>query len=210
LATSDDKPVMRCELARELVSADLDGQLAESEAADLAYHLQGCRECQAWQTRLLDATRRSTIRPAAGQTMVRPTPLPDPKLARRNRVLRIMLGWSGILLVTWHVPDMLSPGSEVAVHLARHQAAFAVALGLAFVFVAVRPERAFGMIPFVATFVAALAVTAVVDLVNGSSSLLTESRHLLEIGGLVLVWVLGTGTGPRRRRAVRALARAER
>ncbi len=201
---------MECLLARELASADLDGQLSASEAAGLAGHLEQCGGCRDWQTRLIDATRRSAVRPAGAEAIVRPSPLPDPKLARRNRVMRVTLGWAGVLLVAWHVPDMLSAGSEIAVHLARHQAAFAVALGLAFVFVAVRPERSFGMIPFVATFVAALGVTALVDLVNGSSSLITESRHLLEIGGLAMVWVLGVGTGPRRRRTARAMAPSER
>jgi predicted anti-sigma-YlaC factor YlaD len=182
-----------------LISAAVDGQLDGAELAAIEDHLSGCEPCVDWQDRLIAGTRRSTFRSVGSEPTPRPAPLPDPRWARRNRMIRIALGWAGILLVTWHLSEVFSAGSENAIHLARHQAAFAVALGAAFVFVAVRPERAFGVIPFVASFTVALSVTAVVDLVNGSSSLVTESRHLLEIGGLALVWILGVGSGPRKR-----------
>jgi predicted anti-sigma-YlaC factor YlaD len=197
----DDNQRMACEEARVLISAAVDSQLEDAEHARLDGHLADCDDCTEWQLRLTDSTRRSLIRPVGASSAVRPAPLPDPKVARRNRIIRIMLGWAGILLMVWHIPGVFAAGSENAVHLSRHQAAFAVALGASFLFVAFRPERAFGVIPFVATFTVALTVTAAVDLVNGSSNVVTESRHLLEIGGLVLVWILGVGSGPRRNRA---------
>lgn len=190
---------MTCDDARVLISAAADGQLDAAEVTAMDDHLAGCPSCIDWQDRLIADTRRSTVRSVGGEPAARPASLPDPRQAQRNRMIRIALGWAGVLLVAWHLPEIFSAGSETAIHLARHQAAFAVALGAAFVFVAVRPERAFGVIPFVATFTVALTVTAIVDLVNGSSTLATESRHLLEIGGLVLVWILGVGSGPRKR-----------
>ncbi|MGF1665341.1 MAG: zf-HC2 domain-containing protein [Acidimicrobiia bacterium] len=209
MTTSDDTNRMTCEHARELISAEVDGQLAESERAELLGHLASCGACADWQSRLADRTRLAVVTPVGAVAATRPAPLPDPRLAQRNRIIRVALAWAGVLLIGWHVPAVFTAGAENAVHLSRHQAAFAVALGAGFVFVAARPERAFGVIPFVASFTVALTVTAVVDLLNGSSNLLTESRHLLEIGGLVLVWILGVGSGPRRRRRASTLRDAD-
>ncbi len=117
-----------------------------------------------------------------------------------HRWIRVALGWAGLLLVVWNVVDMFSAGSGAAIHLERHRAAFAVALGLAFLFVAWRPDRAYGMVPFAATFTFALSVSAVIDVVNGATTLLRESAHLIEILGLVLLWTLGFAVGPGRQK----------
>lgn len=109
------------------------------------------------------------------------------------------LGWAGVLLVVWHAPEVITAGNEVGVHLARHQAGFSVALGIGFVFVAARPDRAYGVLPLVAVFTSVLVGVAFIDLVNSTSSLAVESRHLLEIGGLLIMWLLGSEMGPRRR-----------
>jgi len=54
-------------------------------------------------------------------------------------------------------------------------------------------------VPFAATFALALTISAVIDLVNGASTLLRESAHLIEILGLILLWVLGLAVGPSRK-----------
>ena len=95
---------------------------------------------------------------------------------------------------------MFAPGSGSAIHLERHQAAFGVALGLAFLFVAWRPDRAYGMVPFAATFTFALSVSAIIDLFNGASTPLRESAHLVELAGLGLLWALGVAAGPGKKR----------
>jgi len=105
-----------------------------------------------------------------------------------------------VVLIAWNVVDMFAAGSGSAIHLERHQAAFDVALGLALLFVAWRPDRAYGMVPFAATFTFALSLAAVIDLANGASTMLRESAHLIELFGLALLWVLGVAVGPRRRR----------
>lgn len=189
---------MDCPEARESISAHADGQLPEAEVAALEDHLIDCDDCQAWQRRLrsLQGSPLSLAPPHSG-AQLKPS---APFHAARNRAIRIALGWAGALLVVWHLPELLTAGDAVAVHLSRHQAGFATALGVSFVFVAFRPDRAYGVIPFAASFALVLVVTAVADLVNGSSSVAIESRHLLEIGGLVLVLLLGSEMGPERRR----------
>jgi len=117
-----------------------------------------------------------------------------------HRWVRFALAWIGVLLIAWNIVGMFSAGSGSAIHLERHQAAFDVALGLAFLFVAWRPDRAYGMVPFAATFTFALSISAIIDLINGASTLVRESAHLLELAGLGLLWFLGAAVGPGRRR----------
>jgi len=75
-----------------------------------------------------------------------------------------------------------------------------VALAVGFIFVAWRPLRAVGMLPFVAALSAGLLLTAVVDVLHGRQPALTESTHLLELAGTVLLWLL---MSPRPRRFLR-------
>lgn len=123
----------------------------------------------------------------------------------RNRWLRIALAWAGLLLVVWNASAVVGPGGDpAAVHLARHQAAFSAALGLTYLVVAWRPDRAYGLVPFAAIFTVTLTVSGIIDIANGTSTYGAESRHLVEIAGLVVLWVLGAGAGPGRRRSRRA------
>jgi predicted anti-sigma-YlaC factor YlaD len=125
-------------------------------------------------------------------------PVPLPRRFSLHRWLRFGLAWIGVLLVGWNLVPMLTAGSGGAVHLERHQAAFSVALGVAFLFVSWRPDRAYGMVPFAVTFAGALAAAAIIDLFHGTSTLPRESRHIAEIAGLGVLWVLGAAAGPAR------------
>lgn len=129
-----------------------------------------------------------------------PTPPIVPQDFTRNRWLRLALAWGGLLLVVWNIAAIIAPGGGLTVvHLARHQAAFSAALGLTYLVVAWRPDRAYGLVPFAAIFAVTLAATGVVDIVRGTSTAGAESRHLVEIAGLAVLWVLGIAAGPGRR-----------
>jgi hypothetical protein len=117
-----------------------------------------------------------------------------------HRWIRFALAWTAAVLIIGNIVAMFSAGSGTAIHLERHQAAFDVALGLAFLFVAWRPDRAYGMVPFAVTFAFALSVAAIIDLANGASTLVKESAHLIELAGLGFLWWLGAAVGPGRRR----------
>jgi predicted anti-sigma-YlaC factor YlaD len=186
---------MECDEARILASTAVDQQLDAGERGALDAHMAGCEECTTWSGRLSDLVRRDILA-AVGDP---PGGTFSPIHARRNRGLRIALGWAGVLLIVWHLPEVITAGSELAVHLSRHQAGFAVALGVAFVMVAIRPDRAYGVLPFVVAFSVVLTAVATIDLVANTSSMAVEARHLLEIGGLVILWFLGAEMGPRRR-----------
>lgn len=198
IVRTDDWKGMECQDARVLASTELDDQLSVGEHEALEAHLATCDSCSAWTARLTDVGRRSDMSVVEESKSSLSTSV---RHARRNRGIRFALGWAGMLLIVWHLPDVVTAGSEAAVHLGRHQAGFAVALGVGFVVVALRPDRAYGMLPFVVAFAVVLTAVALIDLVSGASSLVVEARHLLELGGLVMMWVLAAEMGPGRRRA---------
>jgi predicted anti-sigma-YlaC factor YlaD len=132
----------------------------------------------------------------AGRTL----DIPMPRGFRRNWWLRVGLGSSGVLLIASNLLGVLDTETDAAtVHLARHQSAFKVALGLALLYVAWRVDRAYGMVPFAVTFTLAIGASAIIDLVRGASSFGIESLHVVELAGLAMLWLLGWIVGPRRR-----------
>ena len=93
-----------CALARESVSADLDGELSELDLHRVRAHLRVCADCSAWAEHVKAAT-----------TQLRETPFEAPAavafdLPRRGR--------------TWRIGPALAVGSAAAL-----VAAVAVALG---------------------------------------------------------------------------------
>lgn len=191
---------MECDSARNAISAAIDdgGDLS----AATVQHIDSCVACRDWKERA-HGLRRKTLRAAAPPPAdVEVFRLPD--RFGLHRWLRFVLAWTGALLIIWNVVEMFAQGSGSAIHLERHQAAFGVALGLAFLFVAWRPDRAYGMVPFAATFTLALSVSAVIDLANGASTFMRESAHLVELAGLGVLWVLGAAAGPGKKPRSRA------
>jgi predicted anti-sigma-YlaC factor YlaD len=130
----------------------------------------------------------------------RPPRLATPAGFWRLRAARFALAWIGALLILFNLPDLFAGGIDVElIHLSRHQSAFSMALGASFLFVAWRPDRAYGMVPIAVVFAVAI-LGAVVDLVNGASTLERESIHIAEVVGLLIVAALGISAGPGRRR----------
>lgn len=190
---------MDCDEARTLISADLDGQLDDRSALDA--HLAGCTACRDWEARAAALTR--STRPI-GITTRTSGDLPHGFLT--YRWVRFALGWAGILLIVWNIGGVFDTVDATYQHLWRHQHAFGIALGLTFLFVAWRPDRAYGLVPVAATFTVALGGAALVDLINGSTPLSRESKHLVEIIGLGMLWALGWSAGPGRRSPDRSRA----
>ncbi len=186
---------MDCTQAREYLSAQLDNQLDPGDASRLEAHVETCDDCEAWGREIAGMTRRYRVGPAGTRPPGRPV---DPPRAGRNRMLRLALGWLGLLLIAWHLQALFASGTGSTVHLERHQAGFAVALGIGLLVVAVRPDRAYGVRPLATALMAVLVVAVIIDVVQGSTPLSAELRHLAEIGGLALLWLLGHEMGPGR------------
>ncbi|MCP4309273.1 MAG: hypothetical protein GY926_03565 [bacterium] len=188
---------MDCDTSRIEISSAIDDGVAVSQAVEA--HLDTCPSCRQWQEGV-HKLRRATLRSVAPVPKQQVAVTTKPRRFALHRWVRLALAWAAVLLIVGNIVDMFSAGTGSAVHLERHQAAFDVALGMAFLFVAWRPDRAYGMVPFAAAFTLALSIAAVIDLARGESTLLRESTHLIEIVGLALLWVLGVAAGPARKR----------
>jgi predicted anti-sigma-YlaC factor YlaD len=189
---------MQCEDVREILSAGLDGEASATEMAAADAHTATCVGCQAHAGRLALLERSIRVRPAE--------PVPDlvaaviararPARLGRGGWLRPALAWVAIVMFVQSVPALvLGEASGADTHLARHLGAFGAALAIGFAYAAWKPHRAFGLLPFTAALVATTIVSAVADAATGGRAVLGETVHIVEVVGLVLLWVIAGSPG---------------
>jgi predicted anti-sigma-YlaC factor YlaD len=80
-------------------------------------------------------------------------------------------------------------------HTARHLGASGVALAVGMLYVAWRPHRAYGLLPFVGALFGATVIATVVDVIDGDASAFAESTHLAELIGIVVLWMIAGSPG---------------
>lgn len=203
---------LTCAACREAVSAQLDAEDPGVPPAAVEGHLARCADCRRFRE-AAPALRRD----------VQATPaLNDPNLTsailariglevqsgrasgRYHRELRVALAVVAALQLLLALPALLL-GSDggAPVHAARELGSFSAALAVGFMVCAWQPRRAAGLLPVAAALAAFLALTALLDLAGGRAIVLAEASHLLELGGVGLLVLLGrasSGAGPRQRK----------
>jgi predicted anti-sigma-YlaC factor YlaD len=208
---------MRCDLAREALSAQLDDELTPLEEDALASHLRGCDACQS-HARDLGALHRGlrvrTADPVPDLTrtiMATAAPhLPDPHATRRRRTTgpaptAATARWARAGLLVVALGQLLLALPEFAghshaghaAHTTRDLGAFGVALAVGMLVVAWQPHRASGLLPMTFALTSALTVTGLIDVVLGHSGRWGQAPHFLELLGLVLLWYLSRTTTTR-------------
>jgi predicted anti-sigma-YlaC factor YlaD len=192
---------MNCRDAIDLISADLDGRAAPSEVRLLELHTASCPSCRDHQRRALMLDRSVRVRSAE--------PIPDltdailararPPQARRLTWLRVSLAWIGVLGVAQAVPNLvLGHDAGASTHVARHVGALTVALFVGFVYVAWRPQRAFGLLPIAVSLAVFMAGASIVDVSQGLVSAPGElGAHSIDVAGVLLLWLLAGAPKPR-------------
>jgi predicted anti-sigma-YlaC factor YlaD len=189
-----------CEPYRDALSALADGEVAPVGRDALRGHLEACDRCTAFAAATDDLARRVRVAPAE--------PVPDltasilaavetPDVAReRSRFaqLRGLLAVVGVLQLVLAVPALLASG-DLATHVTRESGIFEVALGVGFLLAARRPQRASGLLPVAAMVAALVTVTSLGDVLAGSTSLVRETVHLLQLVGTGLLWALDRRRG---------------
>lgn len=190
-----------CTNVRELISAAIDGELTPSEELSHDTHLQSCRPCRDYQQDVF-ALRR-TLRISAVQS----TPdTPDQTVSasasspvsvvgslRGVTFLRWALFVIGGTLVAINAQSVVWAESGTAAHLSRHDGVFGTALGIGMLAVALKPQRAIGLVPLTASLAVLMLVVAGADLVAGNANLLSEAIHIVQFAGLLCLWVISGG-----------------
>lgn len=193
-----DAESLPCETAHEILSAQLDGEATTEERHRLGVHLDACSDCRQLSTRYLELDRRVRLRPAVAVPDLRPAILSRarPAVLGRNGWMRPALAWVAVVLVVQNLSALVAghlSGAEV--HLARHLGAFGVALGVGLAFVAWRPHRAYGLLPFAGALIATMMLSAAFDIAENGRSAVSEISHLAELAGLWLVWMIAGSPG---------------
>jgi predicted anti-sigma-YlaC factor YlaD len=186
---------MECSIAREALSAVLDGEPTTTPSSELTAHLRTCMACR----RFLDRARALDLLTDAARTDAPDlsTEVLEAARAQRHRpdpwvsTLRLGLVAVAIAQLALAVPSLIYGSDEGApIHIAHEVGSWDVALAVGFLFAAWRPLRAVGMLPFAAALSAGLILTAVVDIAHGRAIALTETAHLLELVGTTLLYLL--------------------
>jgi len=188
---------MRCSTFRDAFSARLDGEEVGFAVHELDAHLAGCADCQAW-AQAVDVLSRAVARAPREQVRLDPAVLASltaPQGRVRTGLLatsewRIVLGLLAVaqLVVSW--PGLILHDGHASMHLAHELTAWDMGLAVGFLVAALRPARAWGMLPLAAVLVACMVVTSVADTLSGHALLGRELVHVLELAGLGVVWVL--------------------
>lgn len=192
---------MDCARCREAISAGLDGEVDAVEAAAADAHTARCPGCATFAEEAAHLNRVLRVQLAAEvpdlSTQILARIGPAPPRSRWRLVLRGALVAVAAVQLVLAVPPLL--GLDAYLHVGRELASWHLALGVGFLLVAWQPVRALGLFPFVSVAAVALLLTATVDVAGGHASAVTEARHLVELAGLALLWLLARGvTGLRR------------
>ncbi|MCO1595385.1 zf-HC2 domain-containing protein [Micromonospora sp. RHAY321] len=211
---------MGCEQWREVLSAQLDGEETAEERAAAQGHLDGCAECRGWFTAAAAVTRRARTRlvtePPDRTEMILAAVATAPPArrsrwrwrpgaAQRSRLvvgLRAALGLLGAVQLVLGLAqvgrgaasDHLHPAGQ---HLWHESAAWNVAVGAGFLFVAVRRSPPAGLLPMLSAFVGTLLLLSVNDLATGTvSGERLVSHGFLVVGYLITVLLSRPGLRP--------------
>lgn len=204
----------RCDEVRTSLSAIADGEASSDEQRAADAHVDECADCALYAARIARLDRLVRVRPAETAPDLVPLVMSRARPAHHGRGgwIRPALAWVACVLVVQSVPAIVLGNTAGAdEHHSRHLGAFGLALALGLAYAAWRPHRAFGLLPFTAALVVAMAASAVFDVVDGGRSALAESTHLAELAGLVLLWMLAGSPGwrGRPRGSIRRTRRAE-
>ncbi|HEY8474808.1 MAG TPA: zf-HC2 domain-containing protein [Natronosporangium sp.] len=196
-----------CDDFREALSARLDGEDEEPVgAAALDAHLADCRACRRWWDDAVAVNRLVRTGPAVAGVDVTEAVLaaaPGRRWARLAVALRVALGVLGLaqlVLGVYQITMMAGfedsvlhhPAAEGATlgHLWHETAAWNVAVGGGFLWIASRRGRPTGVAPTLTVFIVALALLSGSDVIAGLVEPLWLTSHGFVLAGYLIVLAL--------------------
>ncbi len=189
---------LSCDGARELISAEVDGALVAGEFESLDAHVEGCTGCTAYRSEVVSLARTMRVRSAEFDPRFVDAVMQRTKPARLGRGgwLRPALAWCGIVLAGQSIaPLVFGELDGTPTHVARHVGASTLALAFGLLYVAWRPHRAAGLLPFVGALFGTMFASAMFDVLDGGRSPVSELAHATELVGMVLLWMIAGSPG---------------
>jgi RNA polymerase sigma-70 factor (ECF subfamily) len=195
---------MRCDVAREALSARLDGERPQVLAQQVDAHLESCRDCRAWLIGAAVQTRRlASLEPGQGPDLVDKimTSIGGRATAyhRWMRVLRshyrrwalIAVGLFQVAIAAAQISGidfgMVSAhmhGAMSGEHLMHESTAWLLALGLAMIAAGIWPVTAIGVAAITGVYSVALLSYVVVDAIAGEVTATRIASHMPLLLGL--------------------------
>lgn len=199
---------VECEVAREALSARIDGEREPVPAARVDEHLADCAGCRRWYDQV-SGQAALLRRLAADPVALAPT-------ARRTRGLRLpTLAWPRWALLAVGVVQLVLAaaqafgsslglahhhGATTGGHLMNESTAWSLAVGVVMVGAALWPGAAAGLAGVLTAFAAVLTAYVIADAAAGAVTLERIFTHLpILLGALLalLVWRRAPGSRPR-------------
>jgi len=199
---------MECEVAREALSARIDGEREPIPAARVDEHVRDCQRCRQWQADAIEQTQ--TLRRLAGRShvnVVKPpaASAPQPHLLSTVSWQRWALGAVGIVQLVLAAAQGAGahlgvPHAAMDGHVLNESTAWSAALGIVMVAAAIRPAVAGGLMWVLGAFAAVLSVYVVSDFIAGAVTVDRVLTHLPVLAGVILAWLVWRAAPPGGRR----------
>jgi predicted anti-sigma-YlaC factor YlaD len=181
-----------------MLSARLDGEDAPGERELTDRHLAGCARCATWLDAAAEVTRLART---AAVPPAKPVELAPAHANRRPRLaigLRVALAAIGLAQFLLGAAQVAGLGRDEhahdavlgAGHLWHESAAWNLALGAGFAFVALRRTRPTGMLPTLTAFVGVLTLLSASDIIDGRVAAGRLASHAFLICGWLVTLAL--------------------
>ncbi|BBX43301.1 hypothetical protein MSIM_47520 [Mycobacterium simiae] len=212
---------MRCDVAREALSARLDGERPQVLAQQVDAHLESCRGCRTWLIGAAAQTRRfASMTPSDGPDLVgRIMASIDDDSTRSQRWMRAVRSryrrWGLIAVGAFQVAIAVAQisgmnfgmvshhmhGAMSGEHLLHESTAWLLALGVAMIAAGIWPVTAVGVAAISGAYSVALMSYVAADALDGQVTATRVASHVPVLLGLVFaVLVARERTGGRRPR----------
>jgi predicted anti-sigma-YlaC factor YlaD len=195
---------VNCDVAREALSARIDGEREPVPALRVDEHVASCAGCRDWYSRAVEQTQQ--LRRLVGRSQVVAAPEPRDRSPVRTRLrawatpasLRWALGVVGVMQIGLAAAQGfgLDVGMPAHGHLLHESTAWTAALGVAMVVAALRPVAASGLAAVLAAFSVVLAGFVVSDFASGAVSVARILSHLPVVVGTALALLVWRATRP--------------
>lgn len=183
----------------------MDGEDEPIDRAGTDAHLRSCAACRDWSDAAARVTRLARVQPVIDRPAVTEQALVAafrPHRARLVRPLRVLLGTFGAaqfilgmaqiggLSGDEHLHSAAAAAGATPGHLWHESAAWNVAVGAGFAWIALRRGRPAGALPMLTVFVALLAMLSTNDILAGRVDVVRLLSHAFVVAGYAVVVAL--------------------